>query len=631
MKKEFIFILLTIFLAGSALAQNRSYRIKKDESIDSVAKKFDVSKKDIISLNPDLSSGKMEGKVIIIPARETDKKTPSATGIHFKEYKVKKGETIYGLAKKHGIEEEDIKKYNSYLYKEELGENDMIRIPIFEEEDRDFNASLRTSTFGNIAHVVMPKETKYGISKEYNMSIEELDSLNPLIEELRPGQVLKVINHPTKGKAKDAEGIRFIYYDVQPKETLYSLIREYGVSEDSLELFNPLLKELGLQAGMELKIPQKEGIGELRSTKVDLSEFMDNTSKKRVSILLPFNLRKVSDDKSDNRDLLKKDEIMGMSLDLYSGVKFAADSIRNMGIPVDIHVYDTEGSQQKITEIIKDPEVEHSQFIFGPLLAPNIQTVAREFRNRDVAIFSPLVSHSLQGSDKIFQTRPSPALKQELLLSYLDSLKNEKNILILSDGKNSEFVKRIVKRIPAARKIQQKESDYLQKSDITPSLKKDESNWIIIATDDYGLVSNGISTLNAVRKNYDIRILTADKNKIYDEEVPKEYLSNLKLTYPSTNKKDVSTQAHDKFIKAYSKQYGIPPNAYAIRGFDIAFDAFLRAASSSDIIRSLKRHKGITEYVENRFNYSKKTKDGYVNQGIFLIQFEDDLSLKVLN
>src|SRR5699024_1867857 len=116
------------------------------ESIESIAKKFKVSKEAIMALNPDLNQGKIEGKIIVVPARETDTETPSATGIHFKEYKVKKGETIYRLAKEHNIKEEDIKKYNPYLYKEELGENDMIRIPIFQQENTDFNASLRTST-----------------------------------------------------------------------------------------------------------------------------------------------------------------------------------------------------------------------------------------------------------------------------------------------------------------------------------------------------------------------------------------------------------------------------------------------------------------------------------------------------
>lgn len=570
----------------------------------------------------------------MIPAKETDRATPNAMGVRFKEYKVKRKETLYTLAKENGIRVEDIKKYNPYLYDEQLGENDMIRIPIFENEARDFNASVQTSTFRNIAHVVMPKETKYGISKRYNMRVEELDSLNPLIKELRPGQVLKVINHLSKTEPSTLVEEDFTYYEVQPKETIYSLTRALGISKDSLELFNPVLKELGLQAGMELKIPRRESSSDLEtlsSEKLNLQQYLSNRSTKNISVLLPFNIYKVNEeDKSENKALLKSDEILGISLDLYSGIKTAVDSVQKMGIPVQIQVYDTEGSTRGISKILQGNNLRHSQVIIGPLLAPNIRYLANELKRSNTAIFSPLVNEELQGSDKIFQTRPAAALKEELLISYLDSLSTQKNMVMLYDQKGASFAQRIQHKFPSVRRITQADTDYLQKSDITPYLEKGRPNWVLMATEDYGLISNAISALNAVRSEYDIRVLTADKNSIYDEEVPEEYLSNLKFTYASIDKSDVSFE-NDLFVKNYRRQYGITPNAYATRGFDIAFDALLRASSSTDIFRSLSRYKGYTEYVESRFNYTKKSKEGYTNKAVFLIQYDDDLTLKVLN
>ena len=69
-------------------------------------------------------------------------------------------------------------------------------------------------------------------------------------------------------------------------------------------------------------------------------------------------------------------------------------------------------------------------------------------------------------------------------------------------------------------------------------------------------------------------------------------------------------------------KYGAEPNKYAVRGFDLTMDLLLRLsieeylfdASSSDIE---------TEYVENKFRYSKKMFGGYYNETGYILKFED--------
>src|SRR5699024_3882767 len=102
----------------------------------------------------------------------------------------------------------------------------------------NLNASVQTSTYKNLIHVVMPKETKWGIAHKYGMTVKQLDSLNPLALELHPGQVLKVLNPATENVNEDL----FYYYQVKPKETFYSLTRRLEISRDSLITLNPILK-----------------------------------------------------------------------------------------------------------------------------------------------------------------------------------------------------------------------------------------------------------------------------------------------------------------------------------------------------------------------------------------------------
>ena len=90
-------------------------------------------------------------------------------------------------------------------------------------------------------HTVQPKETIYGISKQYGISQEELYKANPKIEKngIHPGDLIIL---PTKGseiKSQETKKIiisdegpthltefddpNFNYITIQPKETVYNL------------------------------------------------------------------------------------------------------------------------------------------------------------------------------------------------------------------------------------------------------------------------------------------------------------------------------------------------------------------------------------------------------------------------
>lgn len=632
--KKIIFLVFSLFIfSGNLFAQYKSYRVKEDETIDSITKKFKVDKKDILKLNPDLKKDNLAHQVVVIPASETDKDTPNATSVQFKEYRVKHKETLYSLAKENDISVDDIKEYNPYLLKEELGEDDMIRIPIFENDKKDFNSSVSTSSFKNLIHVVRTKETKFGISKQYGLSVEELEELNPQIktEEIQPGQFLKVKNKATKSEEEDD----FEFYEVQPKETMYSLTKELGISEDSLEQFNPILKELGLQAGMELKIPKdsaSEGSSDLdkikSSKKTDLAKHLKNKSEKQMIVMLPFNLHNFQKDSVEQADLLRKDPYLQYSLDLQSGIKAAVDSIQKLGISVNVKVFDTQKDKSKIKEILKDKSFKKADFIFGPLLPDHLKIVAESLDK--TPIFSPLIDAEIKGNKNIFQSRPSTKHKEDMLLSYVDSLASNKNLLLLSDSKHKRFKDKFLKRFSDAKEIKQAQESYLQKEDLTKVLSKDQPNWVFIETDDYGAIANAVSFLNAMRNDYEIRLFTSDKNSVVDAEVENEFLSHLNFTFASVGSSDVIKEKNT-FVKYYLNKHGIMPNSTTIRGFDVAFDALLRSSTDKDIYKSLKKRKGLTEYVENRFDYQDTDDDGHYNNAVYLIKFDEDLQLSILN
>lgn len=106
-------------------------------------------------------------------------------------------------------------------------------------------------------HTVKSQETKYGISKLYGVSIEELEKLNPDIKSgLKLGTVLVIPDTKAVNKSKGEPQRNFIIHTVGKGETLYALAKQYGVQIEDIKSANDGLKD-GLKEGSKLSIPRR--------------------------------------------------------------------------------------------------------------------------------------------------------------------------------------------------------------------------------------------------------------------------------------------------------------------------------------------------------------------------------------
>lgn len=89
------------------------HTVEKGQTLYAIAKAYDLTVNDILVENPDALNGIKPGQVLRIPAEKKVGTTPVPvdTGKKFIVHKVCAGETIYGLAKKYGVSENDI--YNN--------------------------------------------------------------------------------------------------------------------------------------------------------------------------------------------------------------------------------------------------------------------------------------------------------------------------------------------------------------------------------------------------------------------------------------------------------------------------------------------------------------------------------------
>ena len=115
-------------------------------------------------------------------------------------------------------------------------------------------------------HTVQPKETVYGISQQYGISQDELVAANPFLNQrgLQIGDVLNIPGQQAEETAglpeidvQDSEDNEFYYRVIKPKETLYSLAKQYDVSQETIKSLNPFIEEKGLQIKDVVRIPKK--------------------------------------------------------------------------------------------------------------------------------------------------------------------------------------------------------------------------------------------------------------------------------------------------------------------------------------------------------------------------------------
>jgi len=116
-------------------------------------------------------------------------------------------------------------------------------------------------------HQVKKGETAYSISRAYNITVEDLTRENPpAVYGVNEGQTLRIpVRMVTDAKPSQTVPVRrerdetkFIFHSLRPGETVYSLSKAYGVSEDEIVQSNPGIDINKLSVGVEIAVPKRE-------------------------------------------------------------------------------------------------------------------------------------------------------------------------------------------------------------------------------------------------------------------------------------------------------------------------------------------------------------------------------------
>jgi len=246
----------------------------------------------------------------------------------------------------------------------------------------------------------------------------------------------------------------------------------------------------------------------------------------------------------------------------------------------------------------------------------------------------------IKQSPNLYQTLPSNELMQKAMLDYIVRNARDRNIVVISGNKWTKEKGNIIEALPQTKTITPQEENYFKLDEIKKKTDTIKENWVILVSEDPILVSNVIGLLNGLPEKIvdddgvkigenKIRLFTLNKNRAYDyNDVSNVHLANLDFTFPSVNK-HFDYDEINPFLISYKNKYGVFPNRYAIRGFDVTYDVLLRLASAETIYEASTSDIK-TEYIENKFQYTLEQFSGYKNNAFYIMKYNSELKLEVV-
>ena len=213
---------------GSKSMQKSSYQKKiiehkvlAKQTLYSISKMYGVEQSDIVGMNPEIQGNTIKiGQTLKIPISNmtkgeeqervinqiNDTQSPPTSNTSnrnvkkkYVTYEVKnKKETLYSISKQFGVSINEIIEANPYA-QDGIKKGDILQIPIDEK-------NIPKTSGNELYHLVQPKETIYGICKQYNISKEDLFRRNPRLqtEGLRYGDTIFIASaEKTLGNTTD--------------------------------------------------------------------------------------------------------------------------------------------------------------------------------------------------------------------------------------------------------------------------------------------------------------------------------------------------------------------------------------------------------------------------------------------
>ena len=601
--------------------------VKKGETAYSISRAYGVTVEELTRENPPAIYGIKEGQALRIPVRSVSDPMPSGAELQqnkrdeskYLYHKLQPGETVYFLSKTYGLSENEIILSNPGIEINKLPVGSEIAIPrkVFMNEKQKFNDQ------GYKYHKVLKGETLSSIADNYDITVRELRRENRNIRFPHVGDYIRI---PTANQVENYET------EIVNTDTLLAVAEEQVIMMERPESFTPV-NNLNGSLNVAILLPFYLDKNAIR-VEIDSSKWMK--SRKTYKVI--------------NR---QEDWIYSGSLgfiEMYEGILLAADTLRSLGVNIDINVFDIKSDTFEITRLIRSGKLDRMDLIIGPVHSRNLSIVASYAKTLGIPVVSPVsfVNNStLYNNPTLFMASPSLEVAQNTIARKMGDYFDHNFVFYHSDTTGTDQEVRNFKslifnelkyRLPYE-DIRFKELVFYSRSifgadsinRLGHALSDQTKNVIIVASEDAPVMSETLMDIHTLSKKYDIKVFGYPYMRNLVNLDPK-YFFDLDLMIYSPywidySKKDVKQFNSDFLDKFFTEPSEI---SFAWEGYDIAY-YFLSglAIHGKEFISHPEIHN--PDLLQTEFDFRRKTIfDGFEDQKLFLIRYTNDYEVKLV-
>lgn len=509
-------------------------------------------------------------------------------GAKYYVHTVAAGETLYSLSKRYGTTVEEIVEYNPTVA-DGLKPDVTLKIPVKAEVAQE-KKKRRDYEY----HTVAAGETLYSIAHRYSISVETVMADNPTVDpsQLAVGTRLYIrksdIGSVEAAQVKDEwESYRdnlntvapdgYEYHIVQAGETVYSLSRRYGMTEEELLALNALPD--GLKAGGLILVPSQSGKRESEAVESPAGrrtpegaagqfEAVESGRALQVALLLP---------------MTRDGAVNNNYVDFYRGFLMGAEHLKLSGRSVELTLFDTEQRPAKVAEIVAgDFEDAEPDIIIGPVYENTIAGVLEYAEAHNIPVVSPLAALSSSDSRVLFQMAPDAHNKYDKAADLFDG--SREITLIYGTTTDREFEREVMPLL-AGRRYSKHKYVYQHPSrtgsdsanDLSDLLRGGSRKVFVIMSDNEtevdrilaAIASADISLRSRERTACDFAVLgNTHWNRF--PNLDRAIFFTDRVVMPSSYAARRENERVEAFDEHYIKSFDAMPTPYAYRGYDAA-------------------------------------------------------------
>ncbi len=653
------------------------HEVRKKETLYSISRRYGITQENIFTANPGLTRLK-RGVVLLIPQwtlsgnSEIEEGTEPVRSDSVVTHWVQPGETLYSISRKYG-------KPIAWILEANPGANDLksgmrITIPMHP------NAGPVTpeSTESDGYHTVHAGETLYSISRQYGTTPERLAELNPGIAKNLPAGarlLIPKIEKPAVPEMNPQEGP--VLHIVKGGETLYGISQRYKTPMTEMVRSNPYLEKRSPRVGDTIKVYKPETAWILppppdsipgksdRSEQIpddrvvrdcsEISDFDNQGKPLTVVLLLPvminenLNLNKIS--RSEGKDSESESGISGTLssssekvqfhgnsenfIHFYEGVLLAVDSLQQMGIRINLKIYDTEQKPSRIRNLVASGNLNDARLIIGPVFPSEQKEISDFCLKNKIPVISPLsASEELTSVNPYFvQVNPSREYIARRTALYVASSFNNCNLLVIQTGNSDSQAESAFSQLKEeltnspdnhsqVRICNFRKEGYVSLKEM---MVKDRKNVILIPSTNEADVSVVVSNIKALADTYDLTLVGNNRFPQF-ESIDPDYYHQGQLEYLTPFWPDYSLALTRAFDEKFRHYFRAEPNQFSMQGYDVAF-YFIKALDTyGKDFRNCLPHFS-EQLVQGKYYFQQTASGGFSNEGLSVVLYTRDYQI----